>query len=125
MRQLVIVAAAAAALAIGSRAASADQCAIITDAQATKAKELIKATDGTFLSYCAPCHDKEIKTDHARSLSIRHGKIGPSLWINDKLEDIAYIYYALPDGRFRNLGIAAGCAPESVPEYLRPGKPPT
>jgi len=120
MRQLVIVAAAAAALTIGSRAASADQCAIITEAQATKAIELIKRTDGTFLAYCAPCHDKEIKKDVARSVAVKHTKIGPSLTINGKLEDIAYIYYALSDGRFRNLGMAAGCDAQDVPEFLEP-----
>src|SRR5258705_9182302 len=125
MRQSVSVAAGAAVLGSGAGAASADQCAIVTEAQAKHAIELISATDRTFLSYCAPCHDKEIKTDVAKSLGIKKSRIGLSLTINGQIEDLAYTYYALRDGRFRNLALAVGCEAESVPEYLKPGKPPS
>ena len=115
----VIPAAAAAvfALVIGARTVRADQCELVTEAQAEAAKLLIKAND-RIAFYCEPCGEKAAQAAVVQRIAVGPHRSGFVVVINGKSIDLAYTYVAVPQGKLRNLAMAAGCPVTGVSEFI-------
>ena len=105
-----------------AHAARADQCELVTEAQAETAKLIIKGAESTFVSFCEPCRDKAASIARASSVEVRKDHDKFSLYLNGKPVDLAYTYFPLPRRQFRNLAIAVGCAVEGVSETITAGQ---
>src|SRR5688500_7347909 len=99
--------------------AHADQCAIVDKKVAAEALALAKSS-GTAVEMCEPCGDKAPgKVFQTSAIT----SSGDRLVRGKKVLDLAYTYVKTGPREWRNLGIATGCAAESVSEYIRDGKP--
>ena len=73
-----------------------------------------------FLWYCQPCGEK--RPSNWGTLDelavVGSGNSARQIKINDRVTDLAYVYYRTAMGTARNLGIAVGCAARGVSETL-------
>ena len=126
MRSVILV---AALLLAGT--ASADQFAYNTLPDAVKG---LQKVDGLteVRHFCAPCSGDKARTEALRDVAIdlvwdRDARAKPyrdganqywELYLNGKPVDMAYVYIR-ENGKWRNLAIAIGLQPSSVPEFIR------
>lgn len=115
MHRLLLVAALVAA---AGRLALADQCEIVTEAQAQNARRIVMNAQSTFAAFCEPCGDRAATLDRATTIEVRKLYSGFALYLSGKPVDLAYTFVPLPSHRFRNLAIAVGCAVEGVSETI-------
>jgi hypothetical protein len=112
MRSLVIL-----VILFAAHAARADQCELVTEAQAENALVIIRR-DPRFATFCEPCREKAPQAKIARTVEVRKNHSGFTLYINAKPVDLAYTYYPATKEQFRNLAMAVGCEVESVSETI-------
>jgi hypothetical protein len=105
------------ALAIGARTVRADQCELVTETQAEAAKLVIKAKD-RIAFYCEPCGEKTAQSVAVHSIAVAPHRGGFVVAVNGKSIDLAYTYFAVPQGRLRNLAMTAGCPVTGVSEFI-------
>ena len=117
--QRIIPAAVAAVLSLvtGARVVHADQCELVTEAQAEAAKSVIQANP-TIAFYCEPCGEKTAQAVTVQSIGVRPHRSGFVLAINGKPIDLAYTYFAVSQIKLRNLAMAAGCPVTGVSELI-------
>ena len=109
-----------------SMTAFADQAAIITKAEAEKAVALLKGKK-QIKHYCAPCGDKSIETEDIQTVEILKSDYHDpwqkeiDYWevkINGKDVDLAYIYFELKKGKWKNVAIELDIVLSGVPKFL-------
>lgn len=99
--------------------ARADQCALNDPAVAEAARRVL-AQGTRVLELCEPCRDAA----PGRPYEIRKVEVaGGRVYVNDKLQDLAYLYVDRGRGTFRNVGLEAKCGATDVSGYVYDGKP--
>jgi hypothetical protein len=98
-----------------SNSAHADQCQIISKAQALAAVERINIGDSV-QHWCEPCDEEESKTVAVTEIEVRSGKSGWQVSINGKSIDLAYTFVksASEDFAYVNLALLANCPASDV-----------
>jgi hypothetical protein len=108
-----------AALAALAPAARADQCYALTRDQAEAAAKVVLASPTNVLAaFCAPCGDTGPNKLVRQTVEVKTTRVGPGLFINGAAVDLAYVYYPVGNGRYRNLAMAASCKVQLVPEFV-------
>lgn len=111
--------------------ARADQCEVVTPAQATAALQQLKLYV-KFVEYCEPCGDakpsapQQVETAEVRTWSERPLQ---TVVVNGKEEDLAYMFVqkSLGDSHYLNLAVLAKCPAEGTSREIdveRLRKPP-
>lgn len=103
-----------------SLTAFADQAAYITEKQAKKAAEFLKKKD-KIKHFCAPCGDKESRVEEIETVeAVPTGY--ENYWevkVNGKGIDLAYVYYELKKGKWKNLAKKMKIKVSDVPKIIR------
>lgn len=102
-----------------AQTARADQCAWITDKEASKAQAIL-AKQPKVLEFCEPCGDKApgmpfVAGDVTMTTPDSRYK---EIQINGKDIDLAYIYVQTSPTQYRNLAKLAGCSASDVSPSL-------
>lgn len=119
MRSFLALALATATAALAPSLAHADQCAINDPTVAESAREVL-ARSTRVLELCEPCRDAAPGRPYEiRKVDVRQGRV----YVNDVLQDLAYLYVEQGRGTFRNVGLEARCGASGVSSYVRDGKP--
>ncbi|GEM_PF-1226399 len=97
----------------------ADVASVVTKPQADKAVEVLNITK-RLRHFCAPCKNGVVWDEQITSvIAFKNGE--STLWrvlVNGRTIDLAYVYFPLTDGRWRNLASWVGLIYDDVPEFL-------
>jgi hypothetical protein len=120
----LLSASAAAFFLLVAGAARADQCQLVTKAQATKAEAVLKKSTEA-VSWCKPCSEKAPGKPYSiKTIKVGTEKGAPAglfgLWINGKMVDLAYTYVRKgPKEDFKNVAKEAGCKTKDVDPVIK------
>jgi hypothetical protein len=101
----------------------ADQAAYISREDAVKASTFLKGKQKV-TRYCAPCGTGVNETIMVRSVEAAPAK--DNLWevkVNEEGVDLAYLYYQMDNGRWKNVAIEIGLKVKDVPVYIPEKEP--
>lgn len=110
----------------------ADTAMLVTKAQADAAVSVLNITK-RIRHFCPPCSKPEIR-DEQYDRAIASKADESQLWrvlVNGKSIDLAYVYFPLTDGNWKNLAAQVGLRFDDIPEFLprqnnqNPYNPPT
>jgi hypothetical protein len=103
-----------------SLTALADQAAYVTEMQAKKAAEFLKEK-GKIKHFCAPCGDKESRLEVIETIeAVPTGY--ENYWevkVNGKGIDLAYVYYEIKKGKWKNVAKELKIKVSDVPKIIR------
>jgi hypothetical protein len=98
--------------------AFADQAAYIAKEDAVKASTFLKGKQKV-TRYCAPCGTGVTEIILVKSVEAAPAK--GDLWevkVNEEGVDLAYLYYQMDSGKWKNVAIEIGLKVKDVPVYL-------
>jgi hypothetical protein len=98
--------------------ARADQCEVVTPAQAKAAVQLLKR-DVKFVEYCEPCGEKQPSApQQVDTVKLTPWSEPPqqTVVVNGKEEDLAYLFVqkSLGDSHYLNVAVLAKCPAEGI-----------
>lgn len=112
--------------------AYADKASYVTKAQADSAVAILNITK-RLAHFCAPCRDKSAQDEQIGTVAAVQGNYAEvrHLWtveVNKVSIDLAYVYFPITDGRWKNLAahinLIYADVPEFLPSQLAPANPP-
>lgn len=103
-----------------SLTAFADQAAYVTEAQAKKAANFLKDKE-SIRHFCAPCGDKTSQLEEIETVeAVPTGY--ENYWevkVNGKGIDLAYVYFELKKGKWKNVAKEMNIKVSDVPKIIR------
>lgn len=106
--------------------ALADTASYVTKQQADSAVSVLNITK-RLKHFCAPCKNAVIREEQINSV-IAAKTNDPNFWrvvVNNNSIDLAYVYFPLTDGNWKNLAAHVGLKYDYVPEFLQGKAVPT
>lgn len=106
-------------LIFSAAATFADQAAYVTKAEAEKALALLK-TQSQIKHFCAPCDDKEVKTEDIQTVEAAPTGYQETweIKINGEGVDLAYIYFKNNKDKWKNVAEELDIEVSGVPKFL-------
>ena len=99
--------------------AFADKASYVTKPQAEAAAATLRGV-GQIKHFCAPCRDAVVRDERVASVVV--SKVDEqNFWtvvVNQRSIDLAYVYFPLADGNWKNLAAHVGLRYAEVPEFL-------
>lgn len=110
---------------ITASASWADQCEVVTKAQAAKAMKILK--EGTeYFTLCEPCGDTQVSPQHKVTTVTTEpfdSTKNVTITLNGEGVDLAYLYVRTTGPKFQNVAKLVRCHATGVTSAIDPTKP--